>query len=80
MRVRVIYFAAYRDLTGVAGEGVQLPEGAKVEELVEAVKGLHGAPDEWGNVVVAVNGEFAEGALVLREGDLVALFPPVSGG
>ena len=31
-------------------------------------------------IVAAVNEEYAEGGLVLREGDEVALIPPVSGG
>jgi len=31
-------------------------------------------------MLVAVNGEFSEQEAVLAEGDLVALFPPVSGG
>ena len=31
-------------------------------------------------MLVAVNGEFADPEAMLAEGDMVALFPPVSGG
>ena len=34
----------------------------------------------WRSLAVAVNREYASQAVVLREGDEVALLPPVSGG
>ena len=34
----------------------------------------------WQSIAVAVNQEYARGGDVLRDGDEVALLPPVSGG
>jgi len=80
----VIYFASIRELTGLAEEEVELPEGSTVGStvmaLMETVKGLHEPLRGAGRVLVAVNGEFAEPGIALGEGDVVALFPPVSGG
>jgi len=76
----VIYFASIRELTGLAEEEVELPEGSTVMALMETVKGLHEPLRGAGRVLVAVNGEFAEPGIALGEGDVVALFPPVSGG
>lgn len=75
-----MYFASYRELTGLAEETVELPEGLMVEGLIEGVKSLHEHLRGMRHMLVALNGEFAEPAVKLREGDVVALFPPVSGG
>jgi molybdopterin converting factor subunit 1 len=81
--VTVLYFAALRDLAGVAEE--QLDVGADSElsvskllaELQQRHAGLQGRLEA---VRVAVNEEFTERGTLLRGGEVVALIPPVSGG
>lgn len=80
LRIRVKYFASCRDTTGLAREKVQLPSGSTVEGLIETVKSLHEPLRNVERMLVAVNGEYADLLAVLEEGDVVALFPPVSGG
>lgn len=75
-----MYFASYREITGLSEEGVKLPEGATVEVLMETVKSRHEHFRDVRRMLVAVNGEFAKLGTRLIEGDVVALFPPVSGG
>ena len=75
-----MYFASYREVTGLAEEEVELSEGSTVGVLMEIVKRLHGSLQGVGRMFVAVNGGFAEPGVVLREEDVVAFFPPVSGG
>ncbi len=79
-RIRVIYFASYREFTGLTEEEFQLSQGSAVKALMKVVKSRHEALRDVKRILVAVNGEFAEPEVVLAEGDLVALFPPVSGG
>jgi len=76
----VKFYASYREITGLAEEEVQLPSGSTVEALIETVKSLHNPLRDAKRMLVAVNGEFAKPEAVLEEGDMVALFPPVSGG
>jgi len=76
----VLYFASYREITGLAEEEVQLPVRSTVEALMETVKSLHEPLRDVEHMLVAVNGEFAEREAVVEAGDVVALFPPVSGG
>ena len=76
----MVYFASYREVTGLAEEEVDVSEGSTVEALMETVKRLHGPLQDVERMLVAVNGGFAEPGVALREGDVVALFPPVSGG
>lgn len=78
--VRVLYFAALRDLTGVAEEALELPDDVEsVGELVVRVTRRHPALRLDG-VRVAKNEEFTDANAQLADGDVVALIPPVSGG
>lgn len=82
MEIRVLYFAVARDRAGgTSEERLELPAGATVAALAEALAGRH--PDLaalGGHLRYAVNEAFAGPADPLHDGDEVALIPPVSGG
>ncbi len=93
MRVRLLYFGVLKERLGVSEETVELAEGASVGELVRVLRErsskserttgsamVSGLDSVWGGLAVAVNREYATADAVLREGDEVALLPPVSGG
>ena len=74
MLVSVRLFAGLRERAGSDRIMVELPEGALVSDLLEA---MDVAPR---SCVVAINREYAGSAEPVRAGDEVALVPPVSGG
>jgi molybdopterin synthase sulfur carrier subunit len=81
----VLYFAWLRERVGVAEETVSPPESvATVADLVVYLANLdqrHAAAfKDRATVRCAVNHEFADPATILRPGDEVAFFPPVTGG
>ena len=83
MRVNVLYFAASREAAGRASEALELPAGATTDALLALLGARH--PPLSGVLaacVVAVNREYvARGAgVALKEGDEVAVIPPLSGG
>lgn len=80
MRIRVRFFASVRQMTGVDSEELEVKEGQAVGTLIVDLKRRHEALEEKMKMLVAINGEYAETDTVLKEGDEVALFPPVSGG
>jgi len=80
MRIRIRFFASFRQITGVDSEELDVTEGLTVGTLIEDLKRRHEALEEKMKMLVAINGEYADPDTVLREGDEVALFPPVSGG
>jgi len=81
MRVCVLYFGVLKDLVGHGRSEMDLAEGASVAELLEAHRGLaEGRERLWESIAVAVNQEYARAGDVLKDGDEVALLPPVSGG
>jgi molybdopterin converting factor subunit 1 len=82
MNVRVLYFAAVRDLAGVAEESLEVPAEVRDVASLRLFLEAH-RPELAGRLVsvrFAINGAFAEDASALREGDTVALIPPVAGG
>lgn len=87
MRVRVRYFARFRYLVGTGEEEIEVPEGIRIMELLEILKERHPelknevfAQDEDADVNVSRNGRYVSLDEPLSDGDIVALFPPVSGG
>ena len=81
MQIRVRLFAIQRELAGTREVPLQLGDGATVEDAWMAVAGRFpllapGRP----SVRFARNGDYAEPATVLADGDEVAFIPPVSGG
>jgi molybdopterin converting factor subunit 1 len=81
MIVRSLFFAVYRELAGADELPVELPEGARVADLVARLRaggnGLSRLPE---SPVVAVNMDYAPLSARLRDGDEVAFIPPVAGG
>ncbi len=59
---------------------MELAEGARVKDLLKDLEVRGGGAQVWGSIAVAVNQEYAQVEDVLRDGDEVALLPPVSGG
>lgn len=80
MRVKVLYFARLRETLGVEEEVVELPEGVEVKRLLETLRRRYETLRGWSEILVAVNSEYASSQRSLSDGDVVALFPPVSGG
>lgn len=80
MRVKVLFFAIYRDFAGADDLDLELPQGATVGQLIETVIDRLGADLAAGNLAVAVNQEYVHEGTVLNDGDEVALIPPVAGG
>ena len=81
MNVRVRFFATYRSVTGVREVQVEVPSGARLQDLLARLLQTYpGLADHEATMLLAVNQEFAEPAATLQPGDEVALLPPVSGG
>jgi molybdopterin synthase catalytic subunit len=81
MRVRVLYFAVFRERIGTDGETIELDGGARVPELVAALEARHDVVRALrGRYRVALNQAMVAGDEALADGDEVALIPPVAGG
>ena len=82
--LKVLYFASIREALGKDNEAVELPIGATVVGLIDALRARGGiyaevlaANRRWR---VAVNQDMVGLDAALAAGDEVAIFPPVTGG
>ena len=81
MRVRVLFFGMLKDLVGKSSDSLELREGASVADLLEVYgAGVPQLKNSLASLAVAVNQQYAGAETKLKEGDEVALLPPVSGG
>jgi molybdopterin synthase catalytic subunit len=80
-RVRVLFFGAAREIAGSAEIELDVRAPASAASALEEV--LERYPDlrRFGrSLLLAVNQEYAREEMEVREGDELAVFPPVSGG
>jgi molybdopterin converting factor subunit 1 len=80
MQVRVLLFAQYRDAVGTGELSLELPAGATAFDAVATLRAERPTPLIPDKPVVAVNMNYASLADVLKDGDELALLPPVAGG
>lgn len=80
MQITVRLFATLRQEAGWAQREMALPEGATLDDLLAALAADGGLTLTDRSAYAAVNREYARRGHVLQHGDVVALFPPVSGG
>ena len=74
-------FASFREKIGTGRVELDLPAGARVRDLLEELGREYPAIGQTvAAAMVAVNLEYVGPDYELREGDEVALIPPVSGG
>jgi len=84
MKITVRYFALLRERMGVESEIVEWqdpePRVERLREFLAARTPAIGGLILGGPLLAAVNREFATPKTALKDGDELALFPPVSGG
>jgi molybdopterin synthase catalytic subunit len=80
VNVSVRLFAGLRERAGSERVDVELPDGARVADLLEALAATPVGALRPGQCVVAINREYARADEPIGAGDEVALIPPVSGG
>lgn len=74
--INIRYFASIRERLGRSGESLEISGSETVSAVWQRVSG-DSLP---GNILVAINQEYAQADAVVRAGDEVAFFPPVTGG
>jgi molybdopterin synthase catalytic subunit len=81
MKISVLFFGLLKDVMGKSHETLDLPDNAQVKDvLLQCARANPKIQSIVSSLAIAVNQEYAGADRALREGDEVALLPPVSGG
>ena len=78
MNIRVLFFASIKEQLGRSELFLDLPNPQSAEALWQALSADREALPR--QILVAVNHEYVHADYQLRDGDVVAFFPPVTGG
>ena len=79
MKIKVRYFALFREQTGYASESIDCSVGTAAE-LFQLMAEKHSSLKTEAAALVAINDEMAGWETPLADGDEVLFFPPVAGG
>jgi molybdopterin synthase sulfur carrier subunit len=75
-----LLFASYAEAVGTPEITLELPAGATAADALQAIRSRAGADKLPPKPLLAVNLRYVTGESELREGDEVAIIPPVAGG
>lgn len=81
MQVKVLLFATLRQLAGWKEQLIEVEDGATLGDVLARLTTAQPQLDlQKRTIYAAVNEEYAQRETALRPNDVVAIFPPVSGG
>lgn len=81
MKVRLLYFAVLRDITGTTESNLDLPEGSSAADVWQTLRTQYAKLADYTQPpMIAINETYAAPDSLLRDGDELAFIPPVAGG
>ncbi len=80
MNHKILLFGISREIVGSSELTLSLDEGNTVGDLLDVLTQKYPEFSDLKSIMVAVNNEYAGSDHSLKEGDEIALIPPVSGG
>ena len=81
INIRILYFAFIKDLTGVRADTMILPYGSTINKLLTNILDTYPQINNILKLIkVSVNYKVVDVNTILKDGDEVALLPPISGG
>jgi molybdopterin converting factor subunit 1 len=81
MKIRLLYFAVLRDITGTPESNLELPEGSRAADVWQTLRRQYAKLADYTQPpMIAINESWAAPDSLLRDGDELAFIPPVAGG
>ncbi len=80
MKLSVLAFGFTKDIIGKRFSEMELPEGSNIADFRSSLFNRYPELKKMASIRLALNSEYADETVLLKENDEVALIPPVSGG
>lgn len=81
MKIKIKVFASIRDICGFSEKELIVSDSIKVKDVIDLfINGNKEISEKKDTLLTAVNEEYCRMDHTLNDGDILAIFPPVSGG
>lgn len=78
--IEILAFGAVREIVGGSSVTIHFNDTATVAEIKALLEEQYPGLKKLTSFMIAVNGEYANITAIIKQGDEVAIIPPVSGG
>ncbi len=79
MNINVLLFGIATDLAGSSSVKIELPVNSTITSFKEIIS-RHPQLKQMSTYAVAINESYATDETIIKENDVIAIIPPVSGG
>jgi len=80
MKIKILFFGIAKDITGVNALDIELNDVFNSKELKDLLKEKYSKFNRINDFSLAVNEAYIDEVYSLKNNDVVAIIPPVSGG
>ncbi|MCP4724236.1 MAG: MoaD/ThiS family protein [bacterium] len=81
MKIKIEFFAICKDIANTESIDMDIPEHTDTDSLLDLVINQYPALEKIAKKsAIAVNNSYRKGSISLKNGDVVSIIPPVSGG
>ena len=79
-KIKTLFFGIATDLVNASELQITLNENTAIKDFKQVLKNTFSNLEKIDSYAIAVNEEYADDETILKERDVVAVIPPVSGG
>ena len=80
MKIKTLFFGITRDIVDNGAVEFELSKGMTIDKFQNFLLEKYSGLNDIENYAFAVNEEYVTNEYLLKEGDVIAVIPPVSGG